>query len=96
MNDDIEVLLDRIATGTHTEADLATLRRALLVSGQGNVIQIGKYNVQISAGQNVYIGEVIYQGPEAAAICSALREVLTQASFDPASGRSMQAQLTHI
>lgn len=96
MRDDIQALLDRIATGMYTDADLADLRRALLASGHGNGVQIGKYNVQIGAGQNVHIGDVIYQGPEAAAICSALHEVLAQLSLDSTSDRSMQAQLTHI
>ncbi len=96
MADDIQALLDRLAAGTHTEADFATLRHALLVSGQKNVVQIGKYNVQIGAGQRIHIGDVIYQGTEATAICSALREVLAQAGFDPTFDRSMQAQISQM
>ena len=68
MADDIQTLLDRIAAGSHTEADLAALRRVLLIGGQGNVVQVGKYNVQIGEGQDVRIGDTVYQGPDAAAI----------------------------
>ncbi|MFZ2615053.1 MAG: tetratricopeptide repeat protein, partial [Anaerolineae bacterium] len=76
MNDDIQALLDRIAAGSHTEADLVTLRGVLLVGGQGNVIQVGKYNIHIGEGQDIRIGDTVYQGPDAAAIQAALRAVL--------------------
>ena len=91
MNDDIEALLDRIAAGTHTDADLATLRRALLVGGQGNVVQVGKYNVQIREGQDIRIGDTIYQGPDAAAIQAALRAVLDEAGWQRRFGVPFQA-----
>ena len=51
-DDNLLLIFDRIAAGTHTEADLATLRRGLLVGGQGKVIQIGKYNVYIGEGHD--------------------------------------------
>lgn len=63
MNDDIQALLDRIAADSHTEADLATLRGVLLVGGQGNVVQVGKYNIHIGEGQDIRIGDTIYQLP---------------------------------
>lgn len=66
MNDNIPTLLtilERIAAGAYTDADLADLRRALLASGQGNVVQIGRYNVVIHNGQDIRIGDTIYQLP---------------------------------
>ena len=87
----LQAILDRIATGTHTEADLATLRRALLVGGQGNVIQIGKYNVKIGEGQDIRIGDTVYQGPDADAIQVALREVLDEVGWRRRFGVPFQA-----
>ena len=53
MVDDLQLLLDRIAAGAPTETDLATLRRALSVGGEQDVIQVGKYNVRIDEGREV-------------------------------------------
>jgi hypothetical protein len=91
MNDDIQALLDRIAAGTHTGADLASLHRALLVGGRGNVVQVGKYNVHIGEGQDVRIGDTIYQGSDAAAIRVALRAVLDEAGWQRRFGVPFQA-----
>lgn len=74
----LQPMLDRIATGTHTDADLEALRRALLVGGQGNVVQVGKYNVQIGKGQDIRIGDTVYHGLDADAIQTALRAVLDE------------------
>jgi hypothetical protein len=67
-DDILQPILDRIAAGTHTDADLADLRRALLVGAQGNIVQVGKYNIHIGEGQDICIGDTVYQGPDAAAI----------------------------
>lgn len=56
-DDSLQPILNRIAAGTHTEADLMALRRALRVSGQGNVVQVGKYNVQIDKASGLAIGD---------------------------------------
>lgn len=77
MNDETQALVDRIAAGTHTEADLAALRRALLISGQGNVVQVGKYSIQIGEGHKIRIGD-IYQGSDVSAIKTALRAVFQE------------------
>ena len=42
LDEPLRTILDRIVAGSHTKSDLATLRRALLVGGQGNVVQVGK------------------------------------------------------
>jgi len=41
----------------HLLQDRTLLRRVLLVSGQGSVLQIGKYNIHIGQGQNLHIGD---------------------------------------
>ncbi len=72
--DSLRLIIDRIAAGVAAEADLAALRRALFVSGQENVVQIGKYTVRINEGQDIRIGDTIYQGPTAEAIQAAIRD----------------------
>jgi len=58
------------------------LRRALLVSGQGNVLQIGKYNIHIEQGQNLHIGDHIYQGPDVETLRQVMREVQAEIASD--------------
>lgn len=58
--DELSAALERLINGTATAADLAALRRALLVAGEGNTVQIGKYNVHIGQGQNIQIGDRFY------------------------------------
>lgn len=80
---EIEAILDRLARQTATEADLAALHRHLLVDPAGGTVQIGKYNVRIGQGQDIQIGDRIYQGPDAAAIQQALRQVLDEVRLPP-------------
>jgi hypothetical protein len=73
---DISTVLDRIAADTHTPADLETLHSLLLVSGDHHVVQVGKYNINIGHGENIQIGDRIYQGPDAESIRQIICEVL--------------------
>jgi hypothetical protein len=66
----------------HLLQDRAHLRRALLVSGQGNVLQIGKYNVHIEQGQDLHIGDRIYQGPDLETLRQVVREVQAEIASD--------------
>lgn len=86
MVDDLQLLLDRIAAGAPTEADLATLRRALSVGGEPDVIQVGKYNVRIDEGREVQIGDRHFHGPGADAILAALRELVGELRQERAAG----------
>jgi WD40 repeat protein len=52
-------LLTRIETGKATDADVQRLR-GMLVSGTSQVLQLGKYNINIGQGQNVQIGDRTY------------------------------------
>ena len=97
----VEAIFERIAAGTASEADLATLRRMVhvsamasgeasvaaggeikelaVVTGDRNVVQVGKYNLQIGEKQDVRIGDVmIYQGPNAETLISVLRALLAE------------------
>ncbi len=96
MNDDIQALLDRIAAGMYTAADLAPLRRALIVSGQGSVVQVGKYNLQIGEGQDIRIEDTIYQGPTAEAIQAAIRAALRAGPLGPSEDELRQAEARYL
>lgn len=76
--DEIVALFDRIAAGTHTDADLAALRRVLSLSGDRNLVQAGKYNIQIAEGQDIQIGDTIYRGATAGTVRKVLRELLQE------------------
>lgn len=66
----------------HLLQDRAFLRRALLAGGQGNVLQIGKYNVRIEQGENLQIGDRIYQGPDLETLRRVVREVQAEIAAD--------------
>ena len=48
---DLSAALERLINGTATDADLDLLRRAILGSGEGDIVRIGKYNIRIGQGQ---------------------------------------------
>ena len=52
---------------------------------RGDVVQVGKYNIHIAEGQDVHIGDTNRQGPDAAAIQEALRQVLREQSKTPSA-----------
>ncbi len=57
--DELNAIVERIASGTQTETDIESLRIAL-TNREQNVLQLGKYNVNIGQGQNVQIGDTVY------------------------------------
>lgn len=57
---DLSPILDRIASGSHTETDVATLRQLLSGGDRQIAAQFGKYNVNIGQGQNIQIGDRAY------------------------------------
>ena len=76
---ELKAILDRIAAGKQNEADMAALKDAVIIRGDENVLQLGKYNIINESGQNIQIIEdnrIIYQGADAEAIKEALRLVL--------------------
>lgn len=54
----INSILDRIVRGTHTEADIESLRQILSAGDRQLVTQLGKYNISIGQGQNIQIGDI--------------------------------------
>ncbi|MBD2415551.1 hypothetical protein FACHB389_05580 [Nostoc calcicola FACHB-389] len=79
MTDSLELLtiLDRILNGSQDEKDVAILRQYLKASGSQNVVQLGKYNVNIGEGKDIHIGGKVYQGADAQTIRSIFLEVLS-------------------
>jgi tetratricopeptide (TPR) repeat protein len=74
--DDLLAIIDRIAGGEYAEVDLQRLRRALTVGDRQDVLQLGKYNVNIGQGQDIQIGDRNYQGADAEAIKEILQDAL--------------------
>jgi hypothetical protein len=44
-SDDLSTILEKIADGKHTDADIAALRQLLRTSDRQITLQLGKYNV---------------------------------------------------
>jgi serine/threonine-protein kinase len=72
---DLSPILDRIASGSHTEADAATLRQLLSTGERQIALQLGKYSVNIGQGQDIQIGDRIYSEFNNEAIYSLLRAI---------------------
>ncbi|MBD2345664.1 beta-propeller domain-containing protein [Anabaena subtropica] len=72
-------IIDSILAGNFTTADLASLRQSLTPSSSQNVVQLGKYNVNIGQGQgDIHIGDKIYQGTDADTIKTIIQAVLEE------------------
>jgi hypothetical protein len=76
-DDSLPALLDRIVAGQASEQDIATLRQALTQAGAGTV-QMGKYNVAIERGEDIHIGDKVYQGADADIIKKTIRAVFAE------------------
>ncbi|QFS49768.1 NACHT domain-containing protein [Nostoc sphaeroides] len=76
--DELVSILDRILDGCRDEGDVAILRQSLKASSGQNVVQLGKYNVNLGEGQDIHIGDKVYQGADAETIRSIFLEVLSQ------------------
>lgn len=57
--DELIKIIDRI-TGKQTEADIAVLRQLLSADDRQIATQLGKYNVNITEGKDIHIGDRIY------------------------------------
>lgn len=60
-SDELVSILDRILDGCGDEGDVAILRQSLKASSGQNIVQLGKYNVNIGEGQDIHIGDKVYQ-----------------------------------
>lgn len=60
-DDDLKRIIDKIAEGQHTQADLSQLIQALNVADNRQLtLQLGKYNVNVGEGKDIHIGDCIY------------------------------------
>lgn len=75
--DELVSILDRILNGYRDEEDVTILRQSLKTSSGQNVVQLGKYNVNIGEGKDIQIGDTLYQGADAETIRSIFLEVLS-------------------
>jgi len=75
--ENLEAIFDRITSNIHTETDIAALK-TLIFGGDSNVVQLGKYNVNINQGRDVQVGDRIYQGPDAEAIKGIIFQVIEE------------------
>ena len=51
-SDELNAIFERIVAGSHTKADVDALRHVLR-EDQSNWVQIGKYNIKISRGEEI-------------------------------------------
>lgn len=72
------IIFERILNGSADEDDINLLRQSLTASNGTNVVQLGKYNVNIGDGKNIHIGDKVYQGADAEKIRAIFLEVLSQ------------------
>ncbi|RCJ28376.1 hypothetical protein A6770_23900 [Nostoc minutum NIES-26] len=66
-SEELNSILERIVKHQHTESDVALLRQ-WLSNGSQIVSQQGKYAVNLGQGQEIHIGDCIYQGADTEAI----------------------------
>ncbi|AVH63784.1 NACHT domain-containing protein [Nostoc sp. 'Peltigera membranacea cyanobiont' N6] len=75
--EELNAILERIVKKQQTEADITVLRTWL--SGSGQIVsQQGKYAVNLGQGQEIHIGDRIYQGADAEIIREIVRSLLEE------------------
>ena len=55
-SNELNTIIERIASGTQTATDVEALRVVLSDRNQ-DLLQLGKYNVNIGRGQDIHIGD---------------------------------------
>jgi hypothetical protein len=61
LSEDINQILNRVEKGQQTDEDKTILRQWLLAGDRQLSIQLGKYNINITEGKEIHIGDRIYQ-----------------------------------
>ena len=64
----LSAIFDRIVNGEETPEDIQTMRSLLRLRDGQNVVQVGNNIVNIAEGQDIQIGDRIYQGADAKTI----------------------------
>jgi hypothetical protein len=80
--DELKPIFDRIAQHQQTDADMEVLRQQLSAGGQ-LVSQQGKFAVNIGQGQDIHIGDRIYQGADAETIRDIVQATLKELQAKP-------------
>ena len=80
--DKLKPIFDRIAQHQQTNADMEMLRQHLSTGGQ-LVSQQGKYAVNLGQGQDIHIGDRIYQGADAETIRDIVRAIIQELPAQP-------------
>jgi hypothetical protein len=57
MTDYLSDILERIASGEYSEADITALQEALKGQEGRSLLQLGKYNISIGEGKDIQIGD---------------------------------------
>jgi hypothetical protein len=90
--DELSIIIERIASGNSTEADIAALRQLLNAGDRPLALQLGKYNVSIDQGKGIQIGDRIYHGVDAEAIREIVRSLLQELKSPiPAASTSVKS-----
>lgn len=75
-------IFERILQGKQTKIDLQILKDNLKQDDEKDLVQIGKFNINIGQGENIKIGDdIVYQGPDAEAIRKCVKEALGENVF---------------
>jgi Effector-associated domain 10 len=80
--DELKPIFDRIAQHQQTAEDMKMLRQHLSTSTQ-LVSQQGKYNVNLEQGQDIHIGDRIYQGADAETIRNIVQAMVQELQAPP-------------
>ncbi|MEO0377671.1 MAG: tetratricopeptide repeat protein, partial [Cyanobacteria bacterium P01_A01_bin.17] len=59
-SEQLEAIVERIGQDKHSKADIDTLRQLLITGEQIDLLQLGKYNINIGQGQDIQIGDRNY------------------------------------
>jgi tetratricopeptide (TPR) repeat protein len=68
VSEDLFVIVERIINHHESAEDLETLRLLIGTNSSHESLQIGKYGVNVGQGQDIHIGDKIYQGADAETI----------------------------
>jgi len=84
--DELNPAFDRIASDHSTEADVEAVRQ-FLSTHNAEVLQVGKYNINVGQGQNIQIGDRIYQGTDAETLREVIQAILQENQILPGQGK---------
>jgi WD40 repeat protein len=84
-------LIDRLSAGEATEENLQKFRSALSIGDNQNILQFGKYSINIGQGQSIQIGDHIYQGLNAEMIRQIIWNTLQALRLLPTSAEQPES-----